>query len=142
MLAGALGRGADAVIIDLEASIPPTEKERARQAAREALPGLKNEHTPIWVRINTSHEQLAKPDIRAVVSPDLAGIILPRATSQNHIRYIEALLRDAETANGVEQGKTKLIALIESAAGLLACTEIARSSPRLVALAFGAEDYC
>ena len=142
MLEKCLERGADAVIIDLEASVAPPEKERARQAARAALEHLKNDHTPLWVRINLSHELLAKPDIRAVVCAELTGIVLPRATSQNHIRYIEALLRDAEEAAGVEQGKTKIMPLIESAAGLLACTQIARSSPRLTALAFGGDDYC
>jgi len=142
MLEKALERRADALIIDLEASVAPSEKERAREAARSALERLANDHTPLWVRVNTSHELLAKPDIRAVVSSGLTGIMVPRATSANHIRYIEALLRDAERANGVEEGKTAIIALIESAAGLMACNEIARSSRRLAALAFGGDDYC
>ena len=102
MLARALERGADAVIVDLEASVPPSAKEQARDAARQAVLDLKNEHTAVWVRVNTSHELLAKPDIRAVVSDDLTGILLPRATSQNHVRYVEALIRDADQANGVE----------------------------------------
>lgn len=142
MIAGAMTRGADAIILDLEASVAPAEKERARTAAKDAIPCLMNDHTSVWVRINQSQELLAKPDLRAVVQPGLTGVMLPRAVSANHIRYIEALLRDAERANGLEEGKTKLIALIESAAGLLACTEIARASKRLIALAFGAEDYC
>lgn len=142
MLARALEHHADAVVIDLEGSVPPAEKERARELAREAVGRLTNEHTQVWVRINPSQELLAKPDLRAVVSPALTGVLLPRAVSQNHVRYIEALLRDAEAMNGVEAGKTKLIAVIESAAALLACAEIARSSPRLVALAFDGEDYC
>lgn len=141
-VAAALAGRADAVVIDLEASIPPSEKERAREAAREALSAVTNEHPPMWVRVNPSHELLAKPDIRAVVSGNLSGIVLPRATSANHIRFVEALLRDAEAANGVEAGKTKLIPVIESAAGLMACAEIARASQRTVALAFGADDYC
>jgi citrate lyase subunit beta/citryl-CoA lyase len=141
-LASALGGRADAVVLDLESSIPPSEKEQAREAARAAIGQLANEHTPVWVRVNPSHELLAKPDIRAVVTEKLTGIVLPRATSPNHIRFVEALLRDAEAANGVESGKTKLIPVIESAAGLMACAEIARASQRTVALAFGADDYC
>jgi citrate lyase subunit beta / citryl-CoA lyase len=141
-VAGALQGRSDAVVIDLEASIPPSEKERAREAARVELGRLADGHPPVWVRVNPSHELLAKPDIRAVVSEKLTGIVLPRATSANHIRFVEALLRDAEAANGVEAGKTKLIPVIESAAGLMACAEIARASQRTVALAFGADDYC
>jgi len=142
MLAHALERGADAIVIDLQDSVPPAEKERARGLARDAVSRLKNEHTQVWVRVNPSQELLAKADLRAVVSPDLTGVMLPKTASQNHVRFVEALLRDAEAMNGVEAGKTKLIAMIESAAALLDCREIARSSPRLVALAFGGEDYC
>src|SRR5262245_17879972 len=109
MLARALERGADGLIIDLQDSVPPAEKERARERARAGVTELKNEHTQIWVRINPSHELLAKPDLRAVVQEDLTGVVLPRATSRNHILFIEALLRDAEKLNGVKAGSTKLI---------------------------------
>jgi len=139
-LRDALSFGADAIILDLE-TVEPAERERAREAARAALPGLQHEHVRRWVRVNPSHEQLAKPDIRAVVSSELTGIILPRATSRNHVLYIEALLRDAEQMNGVKEGETKLIPTIESAAGLLECQEIARASRRIVALHFGAGEY-
>ena len=142
MLARATERGADAIVIDLEESVPPAEKERARVLAREAIPRLASEHTQVWVRINPSQELLARPDLRAVVCPELTGVLLPKAVSQNHIRYVEALMRDAEAVNSVEAGKTKLIAMIESAAAVLNCAEIARASTRLVALAFGGEDYC
>src|SRR5262245_58037726 len=142
MLAHALERGADAIVIDLQDSVPPAEKERARGLAREAVARLNNEHTQVWVRVNPSQELLAKADLRAVVMPELTGVMLPKTASQNHVRFVEALLRDAEQMNGVEAGTTKLIAMIESAAALLDCREIARSSPRLVALAFGGEDYC
>jgi citrate lyase subunit beta / citryl-CoA lyase len=137
----ALSYGADAVILDLE-TVEPAGRERAREAARAALPGLQHEHVQRWVRVNPSHEQLAKPDIRAVVSAELTGIILPRATSRNHVLYIEALLRDAEQMNGVKDGETKLIPTVESAAGLLECKEIVRASRRIVALHFGAGEYC
>jgi citrate lyase subunit beta/citryl-CoA lyase len=133
---------ADAIIIDLEASIAPGDKQQAREQAWAAIDRPASGHTPIWVRVNSTHELLAKLDIRAVVSPALAGIVLPRATSANHIRYVEALLRDAEASAGVEAGATKLIATIESAAGLLACSEIASASRRIAALAFGGDDYC
>lgn len=142
MVARALERNADAIILDLEDSVPPAEKERAREAAREAVARLKNEHTKVWVRVNPSQTQITKLDLRAVVQPDLTGVVLPKATSRNHILYIEALLRDAEQLNGVTAGETKLMPMIESADALLNCGEIARASTRTVALAFGGEDYC
>ena len=141
LIGNALSYGADAVILDLEA-VEPSERARAREAARTAVPRLMHEHVQRWVRLNPSHELLAKPGIRAVVSAELTGVVLPRATSRNHILYIEALLRDAERLNGVKEGETKLIATIESAEGVVNCAEIARASRRTVALLFGAEEYC
>jgi citrate lyase subunit beta/citryl-CoA lyase len=135
-------RGPDALVIDLHESVPVPRLPEARAALRDALPRLIAGPVPVWVRVNATQELLAKDDIRAAVAPGLAGIILPRVTGQNHVRYSEALLRDAEQMNGVEEGKTALIAVIESAAGLLNALEIGRASARLAALAFGAEEYC
>jgi citrate lyase subunit beta/citryl-CoA lyase len=142
LLDHALERHADAIVIDLHESVAPPDKDRAREAARAAVARLTNDHTGIWVRINPSQRLLAKADLRGVVGAGLAGVILPRAVSKNHIRYVEGLIRDAEQQHGVEAGAIKLIAIVESAAGLLACAEIAHATPRLVALAFGAEEYC
>jgi citrate lyase subunit beta/citryl-CoA lyase len=136
----ALAAGTDAVILDL-ATVAPAERERAREAARAALANLKGDHMQRWVRVGASHDLLAKADIRALVGQDLTGIVLPRATSRNHILYIEALLRDAERAAGVEEGATKIIAAIESAAGLLNAEAIARASRRMVALHFDAHEF-
>jgi len=133
---------ADALVLDLEDSVSPESKEQARSNAREALPALARPGRQLWMRVNNTYSLLTKDDIRAVVGPDLDGIMLPKADRPEQVYYLEALLRDAEPAAGIQPGTTKLILVIESAAGLLATVETARASRRAVALQFGAEDYC
>jgi citrate lyase subunit beta/citryl-CoA lyase len=72
----------------------------------------------------------------------VAGYVLPGTLSTNHVRYFEALLRDAEAAAGIEAGKLRIIAVIESAEGLLNARTIAGATPRLAALALDAAGYC
>ncbi|MGI8553936.1 MAG: HpcH/HpaI aldolase/citrate lyase family protein [Dehalococcoidia bacterium] len=131
----------DAILFDLEDSVPTEEKARAREQVRTALSGFVRPRRQLWVRLNSTYTNLTKDDIRAVLVPELDGLLLPKADSAAIVRYVEGLLRDQEPRAGVEAGKTRLIAAIESAAGLLRSEETARASPRLIALAFGAEDY-
>jgi citrate lyase subunit beta/citryl-CoA lyase len=131
----------DAIIFDLEDSVPPDEKLRARQIVREAIPDFRRPGRQIWVRINSTYSLLAKDDIRWVVVPGLDGVLLPKADSASIVRYADGLIRDQETRAGIEAGKTRVIAAIESAAALLGAAEIGRASGRLIALTLGAEDY-
>lgn len=132
---------ADALVLDLEDSVPAASKEQARGMAREALPSLVRPGRQLWVRVNNSYSLLTRDDVRAVVGPDLDGIMLPKADRPEQVLYLEALLRDAEEAVGLEPGKLRLMLVIESAAGLLKCYETARASKRTLALQLGAEDY-
>ena len=132
---------ADAIVLDLEDSVSANEKAGARPVVREAVQTLTAAGRDVWVRVNSTYTGLAKDDCRAVLCPDLRGILLPKADSPDIVRYAEALLRDAEALNGVEPGATKIIAGIESAKGLLAIQPTSQSSARLVGLAFGSEDY-
>jgi citrate lyase subunit beta/citryl-CoA lyase len=141
MLIKAAGLLPDALILDLEDSVPPTEKTAARSAVAAAIPSLGHSGRQTWVRVNSTYTGVAKDDCRAVISSSLAGILLPKADSPEIVRYADALLRDAEALNGVEAGAVKLIVSIESATGLLHAEAISMASERVIALAFGAEDY-
>jgi len=141
MLAKARGLRADAIVLDLEDSVPADEKLRARDLVRAAVVPVAKAAKQAWVRVNSTYTLLAKDDCRAVVMPELTGILLPKADSPEIVRYADALLRDAEALNGVEPGATRVIAHIESASALLRAEAISRASERIVALAFGGEDY-
>ncbi len=126
---------ADALVLDLHDGVPPDQVTAARAAVRTAAAELRGERRPVWVRTHPTQTLLAKDDIRATACEAIAGFIVPQVQSANHIHFVEALLRDAEAAAGLKEGTLRLIAEIESAAGLLVAAEIARASARLVALA-------
>ncbi|MHB8574681.1 MAG: HpcH/HpaI aldolase/citrate lyase family protein [Dehalococcoidia bacterium] len=132
---------ADAIVLDLEDSVPAAGKERARGLARDAIPSLARAGRQTWVRVNNTYSLITRDDVRAVVCAELDGIMLPKADKPEQVLYLEALLRDAEAAAGVEPGKLRLMLVIESAAGLLKVYETAKASKRVLALQLGAEDY-
>ncbi|MGH3657626.1 MAG: aldolase/citrate lyase family protein, partial [Micromonosporaceae bacterium] len=66
-LAKVLGRGADAVIVDLEDAVPPAGKDAARAGVRAWLAELSGVDTEIWVRVNPG--SLGHRDVRAVLTP-------------------------------------------------------------------------
>jgi citrate lyase subunit beta/citryl-CoA lyase len=132
---------ADALVLDLEDSVPEGGKEQARANAREALPALAAPGRQLWVRVNNTYSLRTRDDVRAVVCEQLDGIMLPKADKPEQVLYLEALLRDAEAAAGLEAGKVRLLLVIESAKGLVRCYETARASRRTLAIQLGAEDY-
>ena len=141
MLARARDFKPDALVLDLEDSVPPAEKAGARALVRDAIPGLAGLGRQIWVRVNSTYTNLAKEDIQAVISPEVDGVIIPKADSLGIVRYVEALLRDHESRSGIDPGKVRLLASIETSGGLLRCAETATASSRLLGLCFGAEDF-
>lgn len=131
----------DAIVLDLEDSVPAASKQEAREIAHGALPSLVHPGRQLWVRVNNSYSLLTKDDVRAVVGADLDGIMLPKADRPEQVLYLEALLRDAEAAAGLEAGKLRLMLVIESASGLLKTYETIKASNRTLAVQLGAEDY-
>jgi citrate lyase subunit beta/citryl-CoA lyase len=133
---------ADALVLDLADGTSPSEAEATRAAAREATAELRADGRPLWIRAHPTSTLLTKTDVRATLSDAVTGYVLPDALSANHVRYFEALLRDAEAAAGLKSGTVRVIAVIESAEGLLNAREIARATARLAALALDGAGYC
>lgn len=132
---------ADVIVLDLEDSVPPAEKERARQTVRRAIPTLAALGHTVHVRVNAVGSGLARDDLAAVVCPELSGVTLPKAESAQDIRDIDVLIREQELEHDVKPGTLALIPTIESARGVLRCEEICRASTRLAAITLGADDY-
>lgn len=133
---------ADAVIFDLEDSVPRAEKERARAMVAEAVAARAGARRPLtFVRVNHPETGLTEGEIRAVVRPGLAGLRVPKMESARAVRLVADWVRDAEAAAGLPTGSVALVLGIESAVGLWRAVEIAEADPRVVALAFGAVDF-
>ena len=100
MLAKAPSYGADALIFDVEDSVPVAEKAKARDLARESIGKLKGEQT-MFVRVNALQTGLLQDDLDAIVTEGLAEIRLPMADSAETIRTVDAMLT-AEGASPTE----------------------------------------
>jgi len=133
MLAKAHERGADALIIDLEDSVPPERKAEARPMAAAALQTLAGRGMPLLVRVNND-PALWREDIAALPDGLVTAIMLPKVASR---AAVDALATALARLHSVPPA---IVPLIENPLGLLAAAEIA-AHPAVVALGFGAEDY-
>ena len=141
MLERALGFNADVVMVDLEDSVPPAEKVNAREVAGEWVPRLRNQGHRVMVRVNSLDTGLTRDELEALVSSDLSGVSLGKAESPQELQDADELITSLESAAGVEPGQVKLIPWIENAPAVMDPYRMATASPRIIAIAFGAEDY-
>jgi (S)-citramalyl-CoA lyase len=127
--------GADVLIIDLEDAVAPGDKDRARAAALAHLDAGRGAAPIQALRVNGLRTRAGLEDLRLLLEsrtgPDT--VILPKVETPDEPRLMDAWLAEAGSPAG-------LVALIESARGLEAAPETARSTPRLSALMFGAAD--
>jgi citrate lyase subunit beta/citryl-CoA lyase len=131
-LARAHERGADALLLDLEDSVPPAHKLEARARLPEAARRLAALGATVMVRVNSTPELLAD-DLKAAARSDVAAVFLPKVESAEHVVAAEYLLAESGAI---------LVAMIESPGAVLRAVEIAAAGKRLAGLAFGSEDYC
>jgi citrate lyase subunit beta/citryl-CoA lyase len=141
MLDHAQDSRADALVLDLEDSVPDRQKAAARALARRWIPMLATKRRLVFVRLNGLRSGITRDDLMAVVRKGLAGVVLPKTESPQDLRDLDVLLREAEMEHGVRPGDVRTMPLIESARGVLRCEEIVKASDRLCGLSIGAEDY-
>ena len=134
-------RGADAVVLDLEDSVPAQEKAAARRLVRDALALAGRGGAEVLVRVNNDPALLAD-DLEAAVHPGLDGLAIPKAESAAQVREIVARIDALERARGLAAGHLRLSLAVETPRGLLAVEEIARASERIATMSVGVEDYC
>ncbi|PKL23918.1 MAG: citrate lyase subunit beta [Spirochaetae bacterium HGW-Spirochaetae-3] len=133
--------GPDSVMFDLEDAVSPREKDAARHLVFRALKDYDYAGVERIVRINGLDSPYGLEDVQAVVAGGADAIRLPKTDSPEDVLAVEKAVEAAERRFGRPSGSVGLIAAIESARGILSAREIASSSPRLVAIAIGAEDF-
>jgi citrate lyase subunit beta/citryl-CoA lyase len=134
-MAKAAGRGADALILDLEDGVAPAARDEARRSVADFLATEAPEGPQWWVRINGD---TLEEDLVAVTGPRLSGVFVPGADRKRLHRVHENLCR-AERVAGLPVGSVQVIALVETAAAVLRVEEIARA-PRVLRLGLGEAD--
>lgn len=128
--------GADAIILDLEDSVPPQDKEGARATVRETIGRLRGAgaRADVWVRPNSADTGLQGADLEAVLVPGLAGLFLPKVVDAREIVGIDAVVSHIEQREGIDAGTVGLIISYETAWSMAHCEEIAAASPRIASL--------
>ena len=131
-----MGLPADALLFDLEDSVPAAEKANAREGVKAYAPKVSGERA--WVRVNGMETGLAEADLDAVVGvKNLAGIFLPKVESRAEVVKWDAMIAKLESARGVAANATKLVLSIESALGVLNAYDMALGASRVVSTTFG-----
>jgi len=131
----------DAIIMDLEDAVAPARKEFARHTVAESLRSLSFGRSERIVRLNPpSMAEMCRADFDAVAAERPDALMLPKIESADQVRLVDHWLSEVENARGWPLGEIGLIAIVETALGVVRLPEIASSTSRLVALAFGAED--
>ena len=131
--------GADAVILDLEDSIPESAKADARSSLDDAVSLLASKQNEVLVRVNRPWQMLV-PDLESVVQENVRGIVLPKVDDAGVVRVVDEMLTELEIQHALQPGHTRLFVRIESARGLRFIDPILSASGRTVATAIGSGD--
>ncbi|MFP9135781.1 HpcH/HpaI aldolase/citrate lyase family protein [Devosia sp. XGJD_8] len=128
-------RGADAIILDLEDSVPEDTKDQARLGLAEAVTMVRRGGATVMVRVNSGDRQ--HDDALAACHAGADALYVPKVRSAEELGTLASVLEGVEAQAG--RAPMGLVALIEDPAAVLSASEIAKA-PRLVALSLGGED--
>ena len=124
-IAKATERGSDGLIIDLEDSIPPGEKDSARAMLADVVARLsKAGHCDLLVRINQPLE-LAVRDIEVAVLAEVSGFVIAKVEGPDHLRLLDEMVTRLEAQKGLDAGHIRFLGSIEAPGPLSRAAEIA-----------------
>ena len=138
-IAKAAERGADAIILDLEAGVADDRKVEAREVLGSVVARLSPDVTTT-VRINAQWDA-ASLDLDAAVIAGVSALHLALCENPDHVRRVADRVSQLEAERGIAPGTVRLIAMLESPTALIRANEIAAASPRMAGLTLGMEDY-
>ena len=132
--------GVDCICMDIEDGVASNRKAEARSTIFQALDTLDFGDAERLVRINPIGSGIVEEDLRAVLPGHPDGFVIPKVNNADQIHWISTRLAQAEEQYHWPAGSLVLLALIETALGVVNLKEIASADARLQALIFGAED--
>lgn len=136
----AFGCGADAVVFDLEDSVPPGAKVQARQTIGDAVREAPRDGREICVRINALESGFGADDLAALPLAAIDSIMVPKVESAEGLLHVQRVLEGLECDRGRERA-LELIVMLETPRGILQALPIAEATRRTTALFFGSGDY-
>ena len=132
--------GADSIMFDLEDSVAYTEKDTARFLVYNLVKYQRPKNKYVVVRVNGLYSEYLDEDLEAIVRAQPDAIRLPKVEYAKEVERIDQRVTQIEQAAGLPVGGIKLWCNIESYLGVMNAQEIAKASPRVAAMAIGAED--
>jgi len=136
----AASRRADAIILDLEDSVPIGERPAARLGLAKAVETVSRDGADVLVRINRPLTE-AVADIEAAVIPGVSALMLPKIESAEHLQLLEEVVEEREMVVGLSHGTIGFVPMIETAGAYFRMDEIARASSRNLGITLGGEDF-
>jgi citrate lyase subunit beta/citryl-CoA lyase len=142
LLAKAQLGDADAMIFDLEDSVPLNAKDEARKNIADALAvGLKK---PMFLRISNPRAGDFIADLQVLANAsslvNVAGVVLPKADDAEDIQAVAKALKDVESKHNMQEGTLSILPLIETCLGLRNGFDIAKASPRVIGMALASAE--
>lgn len=131
----------DCLVYDLEDSVSTGEKDAARLLVYNILKYQRPKDKYIVIRVNGIYSREIDEDLEAVVRARPDAIRIPKVEYAEEVRSIDAKMTAIEKKAGLPVGEIKIWCNIESYLGVINAQEIATASPRVVAMALGAEDF-
>jgi citrate lyase subunit beta / citryl-CoA lyase len=133
-------RGADAIILDLEDSVPETERARAREMLPDAIASVTRSGADATVRINRPLRHMVK-DVEAAVKAGAKALFVTKVDGAGHLKLVDELVGEIEREAGRPYGSVKLIPMLETADAFFQARDVACGSFRNVGMNLGGEDF-
>jgi citrate lyase subunit beta / citryl-CoA lyase len=132
--------GSDCVLLDLEDSISPSEKDAARILLKHAIPAVDFYGAEVVVRVNHQSTPFGYDDLQEIVPIQPDALRLPKIESAEEVLRTIRLIEKIEDSHNLSHKKLTIEAMIETAVGVENALEIANASPRVTAIAIGGQD--
>jgi len=131
----------DSIMLDLEDAVAENQKDAARFSLYHALKEIDYHQCERVVRINALDTPYWKEDIRCAVAGGCDSIRIPKTERAEDVKLVEETIAAAEKEFNIPEGRTLIMAAIESARGVMKVLEICESSERLFGIALSGGDY-
>ena len=131
----------DSIMLDLEDAVAEKEKDAARYSLFHALKEINYRGVERVVRINGLDTPYWKEDIRCAVAGGCDAIRIPKTESAKDVKLVEEHVIAAEKEFGIPEGRTLIMAALESARGIMKALDICEASERLFGIALSGGDY-
>ena len=141
LLDSSLRRDADVLLLDIEDSVPVIDKQKARENIKLFVQRPEAQGKIIFPRVNDRESGELLTDLYQLTIPGITGFMYPKSTKEEDVYFVGKLLETIEYEKNIPVGTFKLIPLIETAGAIVEIKEICKACTRVVAVAFGCEDY-